>query len=403
MKKERLEKKLDEISQILVANKRNEIEIGVLSGLSGISLFHFYYSKYIGDEDAFDEGMKLLEMCEEKINKNDFRLTHCVGISGFGWVLEHLYKEGFLEGEEGLPIEIDNYLYGIMILEMEKGNYDFLHGSLGYAYYFLMKFKRTKNRELKNRYRQILLDFLSSLNKIAIEIDETKLAWESIIRINDKDEKVYNLGLSHGIPSIIGILSKLYEFDDFKEASYQMLKGAIEYVKGTKNLERNSLSLFPLWIKTNSEKITRGRLAWCYGDLGIGIKLWYASKALSDNELMNESLEIMEHSARRTDFKNTLVKDVGICHGSFGNALIFQRIYKETRKAIFKEAAYFWIEDGLEKGNYKDGYAGFKQMKINGETYNDTSLLEGVAGIGLTIINYLTNDSKNWDECLLIS
>ena len=404
MKKELLEEKLHSINEVLKKEYVNEKEIGILAGLSGISLFHFYYSKYFNKSENQDIGIKILEQCGDKINEGSFRPTYCSGLGGFGWVLEHLLSEGFIDADSNLPLELDEYLYKMMVLDMERGNYDFLHGGLGYAFYFLKKFKNTTSIALKEKYKSMLSDFISLLKKIAIKVGDNEFKWESIVnKTEDKRAKVYNLGLSHGMSSIVGILTKLYEIDDFKDSAEEMLKGAINYIDKYKVLDKENTFLFPNWVDIEIESRGGGRLAWCYGDLGIGIRMWYASKVLNDFELKNKALVILRHSAKITKPNKTLVRDAGICHGSFGNALIFQRMYEETNENIFKSATDFWINDGLEKASFKDGHAGFKQVKIGEETYKSISMLEGIAGIGLVIINYITDNNDDWDECLLIS
>ena len=52
---------------------------------------------------------------------------------------------------------------------------------------------------------------------------------------------------------------------------------------------------------------------------------------------------------------------------------------------------------------YNDGYAGFKQWEGNSEEWSPkTSLLEGIAGIGLSIIDYLSEEPNTWDKCILL-
>ncbi len=71
---------------------------------------------------------------------------------------------------------------------------------------------------------------------------------------------------------------------------------------------------------------------------------------------------------------------------------------------VFKEATEFWIQDGLNKATHKDGLAGYKQWNAKDKEWvSNIPLLEGIAGIGLTIIDYLADFDSSWDECLMIS
>ena len=65
--------------------------------LSGIALFQFYYSKYLDSEDIYEDALTTLQKCFEKINDGYSLSTFCSGIAGFGWTIDHLIKNSFIE------------------------------------------------------------------------------------------------------------------------------------------------------------------------------------------------------------------------------------------------------------------------------------------------------------------
>ncbi|MGH1387491.1 lanthionine synthetase C family protein [Kordia sp.] len=405
MNKELLEKKLKEIDQIIKSKYKEETQIGVLAGLAGISLFEFYYSKYLDIDDHADIGVEMLTDCIDKINEGYSYPTFCTGIAGAGWVLDHLEQEEFMDADndELLP-ELDQYIHTFMVTDMKNGNYDFLHGAIGYAFYFLNRYRNTKSDELKQKYVGILNEFLDLLEELSEDAGDGKIRWESELSIETK-ERGYNLSLSHGMSSIVGILTKLHENDAFKAKSEPMLKGAIHYILSFKTTQEDPFSIFPSWVTDKKEdEEGQSRLAWCYGDLGVAMRFWFASKTLNDEGLGKTAVEVLKHSAKRTKVEDSLVRDAGVCHGSYGNAQMFYRMYKETGDQEFKDAFEFWIQDGIDRGTFEDGYAGYKQWKgVDKSWAPETSLLEGIAGIGLSILDYLADYDTNWDECLMIS
>ncbi len=180
--------------------------------------------------------------------------------------------------------------------------------------------------------------------------------------------------------------------------------GGINYIQSFKSCDESHLCIFPDWIKNGEEPVYDGRVAWCYGDLTIAYTLWEAGRTLENTTLEEEAFKVMEHTALRRSPKESHVIDAGICHGSFGNAQIFNNLYLKTNNNLFKETARFWIEDGIKKANYQDGYAGFKQYSGLDKIWKpELELLEGIAGIGLVIIDYLESSPNSWDECLMIS
>ena len=367
---------------------------------AGNTLFQFYYSRYLKGEIKTEIITKSIS----KINKGYNYPTYCAGIAGFGWTLDHLEQEGFIEVDSDslLPV-FDDYLYSVMVSDMRNENFDFLHGAIGYAFYFLSRYKNTKAEDLKEKYKFILLQFVDLLDKMSNETSENSLRWVSVLN-RETGEKGYNLSLSHGMSSIIGILTKLFENDDFKLSTETILRKAISYILNFKNEDYSSFSLFPSWVPEKGDIDYKSRLAWCYGDLGIGVRFWYAGKALKNKSLCNTAISIMKHAAQRVTQESNMVVDAGVCHGSYGNAQMFYRMYKETNDLIFKEAAEFWIQDGINKATFSYGYAGYKQLcGLDRKWEPQISLLEGIAGIGLTIIDCLSDFENNWDECLMIS
>ncbi len=400
-----LEKKLQEISTVLIREYKQDTAIGVLSGTSGIALFFFYYSKYLDVDTYADVGIEILEDTINRINDGYQFPTYCTGIAGAGWVFEHLLEEGFLDtNNDELLSELDNYLVGIMSLEMQSGNYDFLHAGIGYGYYFLKRFQNTKNSNLKERYREYLTNMILLLKKTA-EKDAKGIKWKSVLN-KETGLKGYNLSLSHGMSSIVIFLTKLHKIEDFKASVNPLLKGAINYIQNQEITDSNLCCSYPSWITMQNTDKNKSRLAWCYGDLGIGLAFWHASKNFKDKNLKNKALEILLFATKRKSSENTSVRDAGVCHGSFGNAQIFNYMYQETNDIAFKNAANYWINGGLKMAIHKDGHAGYKQSIGVGEDEKwspEISLLEGVAGIGLSIIDHLSDCENRWDECLMIS
>ena len=404
MNKKLLEGTLRDIENVLKDHYNTEEQIGVVSGLTGLSLFQFYYARYLNQEEPEEMGVKFLELCGEKINNMMFIPTFCSGIAGFGWALEHISQEEFLNTDtDEMLSQVVDYIQNVMVSDLQNGNYDFLHGGVGYGFYFLKRYKNAKSSSSKEKHKKNLFEFIRLLDELSEVVDDDKIRWISEVNVENGKKKVYNLSLSHGMSAIIGILTKLYDEEAFRKSVEKMLKGAIQYVRSFITQRKDTISLFPNWIEKAKKPSYDTRVAWCYGDLGIAVRLLYASKALKDKELEEESIFVLKCAANRTLPENTFVRDAGICHGSFGNALIFQRMYKETNESVFKSASHFWMNDGLEKAKHEDGYVGFKQLKGDGSFFTSVSILEGVAGIGLTIMNHLNEDCADWDECLLIS
>jgi hypothetical protein len=401
MLEEKLIEKLEEISKCLIEKNDLSGSQGALAGEPGIALFLFYYSKFSQNDTFSDKGLEILEKSVEIINSGYNLTSFCSGISGTAWVFDHLESKNLLDidNDEFLS-DLEVYLFEDMIKDIKFGNYDFLHNSLGIAYYFLIRYYNTKSIALKNRYIGYLEKFIDELHLVS-ELDENSIRWKT--KFDHKDgEIVYNLNLAHGISSIIIFLTKLSEIEKFSLHVNDILYKAVNFIlKYYRDID-DSISFFPSIIKENEKLNFNTRLAWCNGDLGIGLSLWKASIVLKDIKLEELSIKILKHASKRRDKNNTMVNDAGLCHGSFGNAQIFMYLFKQTRILDFQESTKFWLEDGLKQLHHDNTYAGHMKLTINGWK-DELSLLEGLAGIGLSIMAYLNPEFSLWDECLMIN
>ncbi len=404
-KEQLLLKKLEEISAILGKTYHSTDEIGVLSGRAGIALFQFYYSKFLQKESHADVGVEILSSIIEKINNGyDFH-TFCSGISGAAWVIELLQEEELIDLDcDQLLSGLDNFLVqAIQEIQDDQNFYDFLHGILGIGYYFLKRYTNTQSNDLKKRYTKILFNIIDLLQQRA-KVEDNTAKWETYL-IRDKGIKGYNLSLAHGNASITNFLSRLVEYTDFKNKVEKLLYQSVTYILSSKNEDIICSSSFPSWITCNNQKSDNSRLAWCYGDLGIAITLWKAGKSLNNTEYKEQAIQTLTHAAKRTNLVEAGVKDAGLCHGAYGIMHIYSYMYKETKDPKFKETADFWLDKALNMAVHSNGHAGYMKWQggDNPRWIKETNLLEGIAGIGLSILSYIASFETKWDQCLLMS
>lgn len=399
--KKQLENKLKEIADFLLNHESDNKDIGVLGGTSGIALFHFYYADYEDDDRHAEKGTEIIYEAFQRIQEGYNYPTFCDGIAGACSTLELLKEEQFIELEEDIITpEVDTYLFEMMSIDIKENNYDFLHGAIGYGYYFLKRYQNATTEILKKRYKQYLDHLINFLKNTSIESD-TGIWWQSEIMVGEEKFMGYNLGLSHGVSSILNFLSRLVVYPDFSKKIDSLLKLATHHIIGCKHADSIYTSSFPNWTTVENPKGNNSRLGWCYGDLGIGISLLRAGEVLRDNNITKQAIQILKRTTKRRDITEAQIKDAGLCHGAFGVMHIYEYIYKKTKDQIFKETADHWATVGINLVIHPDGYGGYKK-RIEDTWELEDCLLDGISGIGLALLSYLRNDYNNWDEALLI-
>lgn len=390
--------KIDEIMQVLSNDKIAVSDtFGLLSGLGGRLLFIFEYCKLHNNDKGNNQILeKAIDNLINMIIEQEYPIhTYCAGISGIGWLLCYLERRG---KKTEISPEIDDFLCRWISTDIQKQNYDFLHGFIGTTYYFICKNKNEKNRE---KIISSVLDYL--YHGPICHVKDNSRYW---INWNLKREKECNISLSHGITAIVAVLLKAVSLEYGNRTKIvTMIEQTINFIlKQEINVDLYD-SYFSYLSINSSDTIVKSRLAWCYGDLGIAVTLYNAGVKLNRSDWINKAMEILLFAARnRRNLEQNSVFDACVCHGTAGIGHIFYRMWWNTHNPDFKEAADYWFERTIEFAKFKDGIAGYKIWSTNGHYDNDyCGILEGVAGIGLALISYAYETEPTWDECLLLS
>lgn len=362
------------------------MSFSLFDGLSGISLF--YYTLYTATQDCryFDKSIHLLNESVSIFDGCHFLATYCSGLAGLSSLMTVLAREGAIE--YSVDDDVNEYLLSALEGYLDVGIFDFLHGAIGIATYFAFLLSVKPSNRYAIKATELIL---GRLNTTKEEVDAS-YKW----RYYDRDgSSEYNISMAHGMSSIVCYLSRLLHIGYYSRINIEDLcRRAIKYI----NSQRIELSIYgsfyPYTSLENSTSITKSRLAWCYGDLGIAIAQINAGLALRDSQIIDSALSVLMYdAAQRRDLKSNSVFDAGLCHGAAGIAQCFNRLFQLTESSVFNEATDYWINALLEFSN-GENYAGYIVFNPRGENYYSAGLLEGICGIGLSLISYSSFASR---------
>jgi hypothetical protein len=146
----------------------------------------------------------------------------------------------------------------------------------------------------------------------------------------------------------------------------------------------------------------RGRLAWCYNDLGVAVALASAALATGAPRWRAEADALARACAARS-IEQAQVFDATLCHGALGVAHLFDRLRHATGDALVAAAARSWLDRALAMRNAWP-LAGFPSRTshdgVEGWTA-DASVLTGAAGVALVLHSMITEVEPAWDRVLL--
>lgn len=400
--KQVLEQKTKEIVEVVADFNFNNLSL--FSGDTGTLFLLSYYSEYTKDEKYLEKVEEIITDIYTNIQEGRYPINFSFsnGVTGFLWAINNLKSSGHID------IDIKEYFEGIIPLvydyifeKIEKGDYDFLHGALGPATFLMDTYDIfPENINVLKQFNVFLLD-----QGVCNHKKDTMYYISKVLKNENDSLEVINLSLSHGMASIIDYMTRCLKISDLADPTIEKaLRRIINFYKINQNTVKPQKSYFPSWINLQGSDQSNSRLAWCYGDLGIGLVIYKAGKLFGDSDLMDYALSILKHTLDRKDPKIENIFEGNFCHGSSGLVEIYRSIYQVTNDSDFLEAANYWLQVTLDLAVYKDGNAGYKRFYgMEKEYRNDCTLLEGVSGIGVVFLETLLEKPLGWKSALMLN
>jgi lantibiotic modifying enzyme len=390
--------KLDQLEKDLFDRYAQTPSMSLLTGNGGLALFYYNMHKTFKKEIYRERAEILLEHALEQINNGVRSFTYCDGLTGLAFLLNYLQEKEFLDDSiTDFLKQCDDILFDVFGRMQQKGNTDLLHGSLGLAAYLLDRHKS---------------GFIS-LEQITIVADAMRRNLDLVTGLvkypaGEQPAEVYiNCGMAHGTVSLIFFLSRYCELAENKAEITASIRAGVDNLLKFKSTNPASISVFPSIVKLNGETFETTYdipLGWCYGDTIVSIGLYYAAKVLNDENLLQEAEQLALTATRRNTPRTALVHDACLCHGGAGLAHMYRKWYGFTGNEVFHENYQLWMDQTLALSQHEDGCGGFKKYE-GGPFSAARGLLDGAAGMGLVLMDYLAEDNEynDWDRVLMMS
>lgn len=369
-------------------------EYGLFCGKGGLVLFLYYYYTYTANNKYKNRAEELLEEIFGDINKDkQLDITYAEGITGIYNMLYHLKLENIptnfiLEHDD----KLEDIIFQACIYSINSRNFDFLYGSAGWLWSLFIKYQIRPTQTTYIRILQII-------DNIYIQMKKNK----DLFAYWNREEGVLNLGMAHGIASWISILSSLWMIGIKSKAIVYILNLLVEYYTPFIDIY-GSKSIFPCDYNINEdirENDIFSRLGWCYGDITCLISLLKFC-IITNNKSLSDKLKyrLLNETIFRKDLQDNRIFDASICHGSAGIAYLYNTIYNYHVNSDLYKSSMFWYEKTIDFSSENKDCAGYKMYykTSTGEfAYrNDMGLLEGIAGIGLSLLSFICPKFNKW-------
>ena len=230
------EQRLDAIAQELKIQLEREHAPGFMTGLAGQAIFLYSYGRSFGISRCENLGFLALEQALSIVNKGFSIPSFAAGLAGIRFSLKYLALRGYISESDGAALDdIDPYLNDFAAQRFAVGDYDFLHGALG-IYLHEQRYPQedaeiapndlvipakaqpeagtpslTTNAamgtpSLTTNASEGTSSLTTILTNLAITPSPGYRAWEA--RHPQTGTPEINLGLAHGIPSVLWMLSR---------------------------------------------------------------------------------------------------------------------------------------------------------------------------------------------------
>jgi lantibiotic modifying enzyme len=388
--------------------KRAVKEASLARGTAGVALLFGYVAEARSSPNDQGIAVKFLDKAADALAATRMGPFFFSGFTGVAWANAHLERRLLNPDGEDANEAVDQVLKVHLSLSPWREDYDVVSGLVGYGVYALERLPRQTAADCL----ELVVD---RLDEIA-EHTAQGVTWHTAPKLlpetvhKDFPNGYYNLGLAHGVPGVIALLGKICATRDERLQTGRakaelLLKGAVAWLLAQQPADR--AQSFPYWAGPGISA-TPGRVAWCYGDLGIAVALLGAARCVNERAWEREASKIGRRIAGRPAEQSGVV-DCGLCHGAAGVGHLFNRLFQATGETRFATAARFWFERTLEMRRPNQGIAGFAALMPDPERPGKKrwiaapGILEGAAGVALALLAAATPIKPEWDRMLLAS
>ncbi|PSK93274.1 lanthionine synthetase LanC family protein [Taibaiella chishuiensis] len=364
---------------------------GLLSGALGLAYYYYHTGAILDDPDLVARGENLLMTVFEEVNGTNARLNgtaYANGATGFAYTVCNLQRNGLIDFDLDEEFaDLDEYLFDSAYAQLEQGETDYLHGAMGAFHYFSARRPTAVTDRYLNRLATLFMD------KAVVTPGGIYFVNKSLERLNNKAD----LGLAHGLSGLLLLLIAAWPRLQDQARAEELIRTGIAFILQLElpaGATREELTLFPFTIGSDAPPSISNRLAWCYGDLNIALLLVRAGNLLNEPQYLETAERIGLHTLSRRTAEDTLSTDSHFCHGSAGLAQFYKCLYRETGNEAYLEPYGYWISETIAQTD--------KNMTEEQYKDNPVSLLDGWAGVGIVLADYLSGEHRNWSEAFLL-
>ncbi|MEK4197962.1 lanthionine synthetase C family protein [Cytobacillus sp. FSL K6-0265] len=290
--------------------------------------------------------------------------------------------------------------------------FDVIGGLTGVGRYLLMS--NQNNRHINHIIK--ISEFLIKLtNNITVENNIIPGWYVSCKNLGSTDlEKRYpkgnlNYGLAHGIAGPLSFLSICKNEGININGQKEAIEFILNWLQSIKkqdffgNYWSGRISLEEYTNNTLSVEKDYSRESWCYGNPGILRAMNLAGIATNNKNIIEQTINDFEIIYKRP-YKNWGLESPIICHGKSGLLQITLNMLEDNPKCKLASHLPKLTEMLINQFNKESifGYQDIEPTAEQQEYVDKAGILEGVAGIALTLLSLIKTKDTIWESSFLL-
>jgi lantibiotic modifying enzyme len=389
-----------ELEEILDDGLRlGSFEPGLSRGYTGLAVLLGYASRVFGNQHFEDLAFRAIAISFSESSASPIEVGLFRGVAGIAWGAGYVASLCGEAPPEELSA-VDNALFVRLAQEQQHGSHDLVAGLTGVGVYAAARMGATGDARL-------LGAVVHALARLAEHQPSGATWFTPPERLPEATRELapqgwYNLGVAHGVPAVATLLAIAASSGVEADVSRHLADSAQRWLR--RHTRRADGLRFATWVSPGTEN-DYSRLAWCYGDPGIAGSLLLAGDSLDDEELRTFAIELGVASTR-ADASASGVSDACFCHGSSGLMHIYNRLFQSTGNGALRDAALHWARVTLGQHQAGSGFGGYSFSSYASGGYRvrgHPGLLEGAAGVALSLLAAAADEPPGWDMPFLLS
>jgi hypothetical protein len=278
---------------------------------------------------------------------------------------------------------LDDMLADYVESRQQAMHFDLISGAVGFGAYALMRANAHGSKRLYSAVERNLFERAESIGS-GVRWRTWPRHLSQMAASTAKETGHIDFGLAHGQPGVTLLLAAglKHGLCADRARTRSCLDAAVRHLM---NQSRDDLgqSRYPYYDPQATNAASR--LAWCYGDLGVGFALHCVADVLDADDLASFADDLIARRLGQVE-ASFGINDHGLCHGYAGVAYLIEKMNGRGSKAGRSLAADFRRRTAVERS-------------LEFGCHEQPDLLDGAAGISLSQLEPDLGGRHSWDVC----